>query len=153
MATQKFSHLSSKYMVVPLGTLTMNGSIGNAHVIALTEQIDKAMLAIKDAVLTGSLTVTVAGSTHEQGTSGFTNIKTHVFHQSGQDDFAVEVDSEEISFAEDQATIANNGTKVRFKTLVFRLTGTNTNTVKAAVLATTFHQRANLTPTGTGTLT
>lgn len=153
MATQKFTHLSSRMLLVPLGTLTMNGSIGNAHVIALTEQIDKAMLAIKDAVLTGGLTVTVAGSTHEQGTSGFTNIKTHVFHQSGQDDFAVEVDSEEISFAEDQATIANNGTKVRFKTLVFRLTGTNTNTVKAAVLATTFHQRANLTPTGTGTLT
>ena len=79
MATQKFTHLSSKYMVVPLGTLTMNGSIGNAHVIALTEQIDKAMLVLKDAVLTGNMTVTVAGSTVANGTSGFTTIKTHVF--------------------------------------------------------------------------
>jgi len=153
MATLKFSHLSSKHYVRALGTLTMDGSIGNAHVIALTEQIDKMMLVINDAVLTGNLTVTVAGSTVAAGTSGFTVIKAHVFSASGSDDVAVEVDSEEISYAEDQATLANNNVKVRFLSLVFRLTGTNTNTVKAAVMGNTFHQRANLTNTGTGTLT
>ena len=50
MATQKFSHLSSKYLVKALGTLTMNGSIGNAYVV--TEIPDKAMLVINDAVQT-----------------------------------------------------------------------------------------------------
>lgn len=150
MATLKFTHLSSKMLIKALGTLTMNGSIGNAYVI--TEPIDKAILVINDAVLTGGLTVTVAGSTSAAGTSGFTNIKTHLFGSAGDANFAVEVDSEEISFAEDQASIAA-GTKVQFKTVVFRLTGTNTNTVKAAVVAQTLHQRGDLTPTGTGTLT
>ena len=32
MATQKFTHLSSKSFIKALGTLTMNGSVGNAHV-------------------------------------------------------------------------------------------------------------------------
>lgn len=153
MATLKFTHLSSKNYVRALGTLTMNGSIGNAHVIAMTEQIDKMMLVINDAVITGNLTVTVAGSTVAAGTSGFTVIKTHVFTPNGDRNVAVEVDSEEISYAEDMATKANNNVKVRFLSLVFRLTGTNTDTVKAAVMGNTFHQRANLTNTGTGTLT
>ena len=144
MATQKFTHLSSRMLIKALGTLTMNGSIGNAYVI--TEPVDKAILVINDAVLTGDFTVTVAGSTSAVGTSGFTTIKTHVFKSTGVDDFAVELDSEEVSYAEDQAG-------VEFKTVVFRLTGTNTNTVKAAVVAQVFHQRGDLTPTGTGTLT
>jgi hypothetical protein len=143
MATQKFSHLSSKYLVKALGTLTMNGSIGNAYVV--TEIPDKAMLVINDAVLTGNLTVTVVGSTSATGASGFTTIKTHVF-TSGTQNCSVEVDSEEVSYAEDQAG-------VDFKTVVFRLTGTNTNTVKAAAMVLPLHRRANLTATGTGTLT
>lgn len=145
MATLKFSHLSSKQYIRALGTLTMNGSIGNAHAIPLTEQVDCAVLVISDAVLTGALTVTVVGSTAADGSSGFTDIKTHVF-QGNPEDVAVEVDSSEISYAEDQAEVV-------FKSLVFRLTGTNTNTVKACVVASTFHQRADLTPTGTGSLT
>lgn len=141
MATQKFSHLSSKSLVKALGTLTMNGSIGNAHVF--TEPIDKAMIVLNDMVLTGTLTVTVSGSTAADGTSGFTTIKTCAFGSAGSANVSVEVDSEEISYAEDAAGVS-------FKTVVFRLTGTNTNTVKAAVQALTFHQRKNLTPTGTG---
>lgn len=144
MATMKFTHLSSKYLIKALGTLTMNGSIGNAYVI--TEIPDKAILVINDAVLTGDLTVTVAGSTSAVGTSGFTTIKTHVFKSTGTANFAVEIDSEEVSYAEDRAG-------VDFKTVVFRLTGTNTNTVKAAAMLLPLHRRGELTATGTGTLT
>lgn len=151
MATLKFSHLSSLHLIKALGTLTMNGSIGNAHVF--TEAIEKGIIVINDAVITGNLTVTVAGSTSALGTSGFTTIKTHVFTPGGSRNVAVEFDSEEVSFAQDQATIANNGVKVEFKTIVFRLTGTNNDTVKACVMAYTYHKRAGLTPTGTGTLT
>lgn len=150
MTTLKFTHLSSRMLIKALGTLTMNGSIGNAYVVA--ETFDKAILVVNDAVLTGDFTVTVVGSTAADGTSGFTTIKTHVFKSAGQADFAVEVDSEEVSYAQDQAGISA-GSKVEFKTVVFRLTGTNTNTVKAAVVVQTFHQRGDLTPTGTGTLT
>lgn len=140
MATQKFTHLSSKSLVKALGTLTMNGSIGNAYVIA--GPFDKAMLVLNSASLTGSLTVTVCGSTVLAGTSGFTTIKTVVFNQYATD-MSVEVDSEEVSYAEDQAGVA-------FLSTVYRLTGTNTNTVKAAVQVAGLHQYGDLTATGTG---
>lgn len=143
MATQKFTHLSSKSLVKALGTLTMNGSIGNAYVV--TGPFDKAMLVLNDTSLSGNLTVTVVGSTAANGTSGFTTIKTHVFNQHTTD-MSVEVDSEEVSYAQDQAGVV-------FLSTVFRLTGTNTDTVKAAVQVTKFHQYGDLTATGTGALT
>lgn len=142
MATQKFTHLSSKSKIVALGTLTMNGSIGNAHVI--TELFDKAMLVINDADLSGALTVTVAGSTAADGTSGFTTIKTCTFSAAlANMNMAVEVDSEEVSYAQDVAGVV-------FQSVVFRLTGTNSNTLDAAVQILTLHQYSDLTPTGTG---
>lgn len=143
MATQKFTHLSSKSLIKALGTLTMNGSIGNAYVIS--GPFDKAMLVLNDCVTTGNLTVTVVGSTSSVGTSGFTTIKTVVFNQH-TDNMSVEVDSEEVSYAQDQAGVV-------FLTTVFRLTGTNTDTVKAAVQVTKFNQYGDLTETGTGALT
>ena len=142
MATQKFTHLSSKSKIVALGTLTMNGSIGNAHVI--TELFDKAMLVINDADLTGALTVTVAGSTSSTGASGFTTIKTCTFSAALSNmDMAVEVDSEEVSYAQDIAGVV-------FQSVVFRLTGTNSNTLDAAVQILTLRQYDDQTPTGTG---
>lgn len=146
MATQKFSHLSSKYTLIPLGTLTMNGSIANAGGKYFTEPIDKAMIALSEMVLTGTLTVTVVGSTSATAASGFTTIKEVAFGASGATAVAVEFDSEEVSYAEDKAGVT-------FKTVAFRLTGTNTNTVKAAILALTFHRRKDQTPTGTGVTT
>lgn len=143
MATQKFTHLSSKSLIKALGTLTMNGSIGNAYVIS--GPFDKAMLVLNDCVTTGNLTVTVVGSTSSVGTSGFTTIKTVVFNQH-TDNMSVEVDSEEVSYAQDQAGVV-------FLTTVFRLTGTNSDTVKAAVQVTKFNQYGDLTETGTGALT
>lgn len=143
MATQKFTHLSSKSLIKALGTLTMNGSIGNAYVIA--GPFDKAMLVLNDCVTTGNLTVTVVGSTVLAGTSSFTTIKAVVFNQH-TDNMSVEVDSEEVSYAQDQAGVT-------FLSTVFRLTGTNTDTVKAAVQVTKFNQYGDLTETGTGALT
>jgi hypothetical protein len=61
-------------------------------------------------------------------------------------DMSVEVDSEEVSYAQDQAGVV-------FETVVFRLTGTNSNTLKAAVQVVGLHQRGDMTATGTGALT
>lgn len=143
MATQKFTHLSSKSLIKALGTLTMNGSIGNAYVI--TELFDKAMLVLNDASLSGSLTVTVTGNAAAAGNGTHTVIKTVVFNQYTTD-MSVEVDSEEVSYAEDQAG-------AEFLSVCFRLTGTNSDTVKAAVQVAPLHQRGDLTATGTGALT
>lgn len=142
MATQKFTHLASKSQIKALGTLTMNGSIGNAHVI--TTLFDKAMLVINDADLTGALTVTVAGSTASDGLSGYTTIKTVTFSAALSNmNMAVEVDSEEVSYAQDQAGVV-------FLSVVFRLTGTNSDTLDAAVQVVGLRQYDDLTPTGTG---
>jgi hypothetical protein len=142
MATQKFTHLASKSQIKALGTLTMNGSIGNAHVI--TTLFDKAMLVINNADTTGTLTVTVCGSTVSAGTSGFTTIKTVTFSRVASDqNMSVEVDSEEVSYAQDVAGVV-------FLSVVFRLTGTSSNTLDAAVQVVGLHQYDDLTPTGTG---
>lgn len=143
MATQKFTHMTSKYMIVPLGTITLTGSLATAHVI--TEILDKAVLAVAGASLTGNLTLAVYGSTVAAGTSGFTLIKQCVF-TSGTTACALELDSEEVSYAESQAGVS-------FKSVVYRVNGTNTNTIKASVTVLPMHRRNNLTPTGTGTLT
>ena len=130
-------------MIVPLGTITLTGSLANAHVI--TEILDKAVLAVAGASLTGNLTLAVYGSTVAAGTSGFTLIKQCVF-TSGTTACALELDSEEVSYAENQAGVS-------FKSVVYRVNGTNTNTIKASVTVLPMHRRNNLTPTGTGTLT
>lgn len=147
MATQKFSHLSSKSQITPLGTLTMSGAIANAHVI--TERFDKAMLVIADADLTGALTVTVTGNTLASGAGTHTVIKTVVFSAAlANMAMSVEVDSEEVSYAEDVA-----GGMGTFLSVCFRLTGTNTDTLDAAMQVLTHRQYADQTPTGTGVLT
>jgi hypothetical protein len=58
-------------------------------------------------------------------------------------EMSVEVDSEEVSYAQDLAGVV-------FASTVFRLTGTNTDTLDAAVQVLGFHQYSDLTPTGTG---
>jgi len=145
MATQKFTHLSSKQLVVGLGTLTMNGSIGNQYVC--TERFNKLMFVGSSMTLTGTLTVTITGNSAADGSGTHTTIKTVAF-AGNPADVSVEVDSEEVSYAEDQAT---SGTP--FLSVVVRLTGTNTNTVKGAIVVDPLYQRGDLTPTGTGTTT
>lgn len=148
MATQKFTHLTSKYMIVPLGTITLTGSLANAHVI--TEIMDKAVFVVAGAALTGNLTVAAYGSTAADGTSGYTLIKQCVF-TSGTTQCALELDSEEVSYAENLAAQTTPG--LTFKSVVYRVNGTNTNTIKAAAMVLPMHRRDDLTPTGTGTLT
>lgn len=145
MATQKFDHLSSKQLVVALGTLTMNGSIGNQYVC--TERFSKMMFVGSSMTLTGTLTVTITGNSAANGSGTHTVIKTVAFAGNPQN-ISVEVDSEEVSYAEDQAT---SGTP--FQSVVVRLTGTNTNTVRGAIVVDPLYQRKDLTPTGTGTTT
>lgn len=145
MATQKFTHLSSRLFVESLGTLTMNGSIANRFVA--TERFDKLMFVGSDMVLTGTLTVTITGNSAADGSGTHTTIKTVAF-AGNPTDVSVEVDSEEVSYAEDQAT---SGTP--FLSVCVRLTGTNTNTVDGAIVIAPLYQRADLTPTGTGTTT
>ncbi len=145
MATQKFTHLSSKLFVEALGTMTMNGSIATRF--TTTERFSKLMFVGSDMVLTGTLTVTITGNSAADGSGTHTVIKTVAF-AGNPADVSVELDSEEVSYAEDQAT---SGTP--FLSVCVRLTGTNTNTVDGAIVIEPLYQRGDLTPTGTGTTT
>lgn len=145
MATQKFTHLSSKLLVESLGTLTMNGSIANQYVC--TERFNKLMFVGSDMSLSGTLTVTITGNSAANGSGTHTVIKAVAF-AGNPTDVSVEVDSEEVSYAEDQAT---SGTP--FLSVCVRLTGTNSDTVDGAIVVDPLYQRGDLTPTGTGTLT
>lgn len=141
MAMLKFTHLTSKSEIAPLGTITCDGSTNN--VLVLTGKIDKSVFVAKGATLTGTCTVTVTGNTAADGSGSHTTIKTfavdHTTLSGGN--FACEIDSEEISYAENQAGAT-------FLSVVYRVNGANTDTVPAAVQTCYLKQQADLTPTG-----
>lgn len=141
MAIQKFTHLSSKSLVKALGTLTLN-TITNAAVIAVP--LDVAMFVYTKITLTGNVTITVTGNTAADGSGTHTVIKTLV-SASSVTDAALEVDSSEISYAEQQAGAT-------FLSVCFRITGTATDTIRAAYQVKTLREYEDQTPTGPGTV-
>jgi len=145
MAMLKFTHLSSKSEISPLGTITCDGSTNN--VLVLSGKIDKSLFVAKGATLTGVCTVTVTGNTAADGTGTDTTIKTFAVAAAvSGGNFACEIDSEEISYAENQAG-------AEFKSVVYKVNGTNTDTVPAAVQTCYLKQNADLTPTGGSSVT
>jgi hypothetical protein len=143
MATQKFDCLAAKSRIKALGTVTLT-TIANVHVISTP--FDKAMLVCTNADLTAAMTVTVTGNTLASGAGTHTVIKTVVFSAAlANMEMSVEVDSEEVSYAEDVA--GGIGT---FLSVCFRVTGSGSNTVDLAVQVVGDRQYKNLTPTGTG---
>ena len=146
MATQKFTTLSSELFVKALGTVTLT-TIANAHVIAVP--FSRAMLVATNADLTAAFTVTVTGNTLASGAGTHTVIKTHVFSAAlANMEMSVEVDSSEVSYAEDVA-----GGLGTFKSVCFRVTGSGSNPVDLAVVVDGLRHYGDLTPTGTGVLT
>ena len=140
MAMLKFTHLTSKSEIAPLGTITCDGSTNN--VLVLTGKINKSVFVAKGATLTGTCTVTVTGNAAADGSGAHTTIKTFAVDNAvAGGNFACEIDSEEISYAENQAGAT-------FLSIVYRVNGTNTDTVPAAVQTTYLNQQADLTPTG-----
>lgn len=143
MTTLQQSHLSSESEIIPLGTLTLN-TITNAKVIAVP--FDRAMFVFAGGSVTGNFTVTVTGNTAADGSGTHTVIKTAVF-ASGQNQGSVEVDSSEVSYAQDQVAAS-----LAFLSVCFRINGTNLDTIKAATQVRTLRQYANQTPKGTSTV-
>ena len=145
MATQKFSHLSSKSEIAPLGTITCDGATNNA--LVLTGAIDKSVFVAKGATLTGTCTVTVTGNDAADGSGTHTTIKTFAVASGvAGGNFACEIDSEEVSYAENQAGAT-------FLSVVYRVNGTSTDEVPAAVQTVYLNQQADLTPTGGASVT
>lgn len=136
----RFNHIGSKYLVQPYKTHTLNGSAQNLHVQAGT--FEKAVLVIDDADLTGALTVRARGNTAADGSGTDYTLTdgTFALASGSNQELVVEVDSSMMAHDADR-----NG--VEFKSLVFEVTGTNTDTMAACVVVLGFHKYADQTPT------
>ena len=144
----RYNAIGSELYVLPIGTHTLNGSAQNIHVINFTTfgQIDKAALVVADADLTGTLTVLVRGNTAADGSGTDTTIYTMTRSSGSNQNLVVEVDSELVGHFEDQ-----NGGTGTFKSLVFEVTGTNTDTLDAAVVVKGMYKKELLTDSDTVT--
>jgi hypothetical protein len=139
----RYTKVGAELYVLPIGTHTLNGSAQNIHVVNFTTfgQIQKAALVIADADLSGALTVNVRGNTAADGSGTDTTIYSMALGIADNQELVVEVDAELLGHFEDR-----NGGTGTFKSLVFEVTGTNTDTMDAAVVIKGTHQYENLTP-------
>jgi hypothetical protein len=144
----RYTKIGAEQYVKALGTHTLNGSAQNIHVINFTAfgTIERAALVLSDADLTGNLTVLVRGNTAADGSGTDTTILTQVL-ATADADMVVEIDAELIAHFEDR-----NGGVGTFKSLVFEVTGTNTDTVEAAVIVKGHHNYQDQTPSDTTTV-
>lgn len=139
----RYSKLGAEQYVLPIGTHTLTGSAQNIHVVNFTTfgQIKRAALVIADADLTGTLTVLMRGNTAADGSGTDTTLYTMSLSSGSNQELVVEIDAELLGHFEDR-----NGGTGTFKSLVMEVTGTNTDTLDAAVVITATHMYENLTP-------
>jgi len=138
----RYNAIGSELYVLPIGTHTLTGSAQNIHVINNTSfgQIEKAALVIADADLTGTLTVLVRGNTAADGSGTDYTMYTMTLSSGSNQNLVVEIDAELVGHYEDQ-----NGGTGTFKSIVFEVTGTNTDTLDAAVVVKGTYRKELLT--------
>lgn len=136
------TRMQSELQVLPKGGHTLNGSAQNLHVHNYTTYgfFKSIMLVIANASLSGDVTVLARGNTAADGSGTDTTIATMTL-PSASDQLVLELDSEQISYLEDQT--GGTGT---WKSLVFEVTGTNADTLDAVVVAEPLHQEMGKTP-------
>lgn len=141
--------LASKLYIEPLATQTMTGSAVTAKTLNLETfgQIRSIAFVISGITLTGNLTVIIQGGTTTAGGS-LTTIATITITTAGLTG-VLQIDAEDIVESAQQAGLLPAG----YKSLVFKITGTNTNTVKACIVAETMHDRVGQTPSSVSALT
>ncbi len=141
----------SKFFIEPLGSLTLTGSAQTLKVINLQTfgQILDATIVISGAVITSTgAVVTWYGSSNTSGTGTLTAIAA-ITIASGGTTGVLQIDGEDISEAAEVADTLPNG----FLSLVAKVTGVNTNTMKSALFVTPMHERVGLTPSSVQALT
>jgi len=136
----RYNKLGSEYLIKPYKTHTLNGSAQNLHVVSGT--FECALLVIDDADLTGALTVRARGNTAADGSGTDYTLTDGTFALASgtNQSLKVEIDSSQMSHEADRQG-------VEFKSLVFEVTGTNTDTMAACVVVRGYHQFADQTPT------
>lgn len=141
--------MASKQYIEPLATQTMTGSAVTLKTINLETfgQLISIAVVISGITLTGNVTLVIYGGTSTSGGT-LTAIATITITTAGLTG-VLQIDSEDIVEAAEVAGLLPAG----FKSLVVKATGTNTNTLKACIVADKHHQYVGNTPSSVSALT
>lgn len=142
--TLRYDHLGSKLYIEPLGDITMTAGPDTLKRINLITfgQIANVALVINAATLTGAATLTASiGTTGTGGTDTVIATMTLPIVASALGDYTFQIPAELIAHYEDR-----NGGPGTAKSLVFKISGTNGNTLQAAVIVEALHCFVGRTP-------
>lgn len=141
----KYNRLTSKYKIIPLGTVALSSGAADLKVIDITAagalHFNCIAVVVAGASLSGALTINIKGNTATNGSGTDYVIATKVLGAS-DDELTLEIDNEIISYIEDQ-----NGGLGTFKSIVIDATGTGTDSFDAALVYDHDHNYNANTPT------
>lgn len=141
--------MGSKQYIEPLGTVTLTAGPDILKTINLETfgAIESIVAVINSATITGAAVLTWYGGTTTAGGSltAIAAVTIAISATTG----VLQIDAEDISEAAEVAGLLPAG----FKSLVLKIDGTNTDTIDAALVANTHHQKVGLTPSSVTALT
>ena len=142
--TLRYNHLGSAFYIEPLGDITLTAGPDTLKRINLITfgQIKRATLVLNAATLTGAATVIAyIGTTGTGGTDTAIATITCPIVAAAAGDYTLEIPSELIAHYEDR-----NGGPGTAKSLVFKIDGTSTDTIQAAIIVECLHDYDDHTP-------
>lgn len=142
--TLRYNHLGSAFYIEPLGDITLTAGPDTLKRINLITfgQIKRATLVLNAATLTGAATVIAyIGTTGTGGTDTAIATITCPIVAAAAGDYTLEIPSELIAHYEDR-----NGGPGTAKSLVFKIDGTSTDTIQAAIIVECLHDYVDHTP-------
>lgn len=127
----EYTKVQSTHDIIVVGEKTMTGSAVTLAVVDLTTAkyargFEALALVIQNSALTGDVTITASISTNTTGTGTVEVLRTIVL-DSADTDVVLEIVPEIVSHASDRS-----GTDV--KSIIFKATGTNTDTIDVVVI-------------------
>lgn len=141
--------IGSKQYIKPLGSTTLTAGPDTLFTLDLEAfgQLVSAAIVIAGATITGAAVVTIYGGTTTSGGS-LTAIAALTMAISSNE-AVLQIDSEDIVEAAEVAGLLPAG----FKSLVFKIDGSNTDSIKSTVIVNPHHMRVGLTPSDVTALT
>ncbi len=141
--------IASKQYIKPLGSTTLTAGPDELFVLNLETfgQILNAAIVIAGATITGAAVVTIYGGTTTSG--GTLTAIAALTMAISSNEAVLQVDAEDIVEAAEVAGLLPGG----FKSLVFKIDGTSTDSIKSTVIVNPLHMRDGLTPSDVTALT
>lgn len=142
--------MQSELYVNPLGSTTLSAGPDTLATINLETfgQIESIEAVIAGAVITGAAVLTWYGGTTTSGGS-LTAIAAITIAIANPTTGVLQIDAEDIVEAAEVAALLPAG----FKSLVLKIDGTSTDTIKSAIVAKRHHNRVGNTPSSVSVLT